>query len=327
MLCLVGLDYFSTLAYLPSIAVEAAGPLAPLRGFVVLVTFCWRCRSTVRRRPFAARPRRDRAGRTYCPGWRGKILVLTLLGFAAADFVITRSLSVADAASALDPQSARPGPAAPSTGPAAIGCSSRLSDRRWPARDCAWVTPQMVITLLLSILTFVFWWQLRAGITRRMLIVAAIVVLALSGPDRPGRLQRPGIYRRAIRRSGKTGSRSVAAVAELVAGQSRLVGDRRQAGWAWRCGAFRRSALGLSGFELIMTVVPRVRGLAATGEPTQAPRAQHAQADVRRRRGDGRLSAVGRVRDHAAACRPAALRRPAAMPSIGRWPISPTAAL
>jgi hypothetical protein len=100
MLCLVGVDYFSTLAYLPSIAVEAAGPLAPIAaGAVVLVTFLlalpvyWYVvgRST------------DGRGATgifeeAIPGWRGKFLVLTLLGFAAADFVITRSLSLADAA-------------------------------------------------------------------------------------------------------------------------------------------------------------------------------------------------------------------------------------
>ncbi len=100
VLTLVGVDYFSTLAYLPSMAVEAAGPLAPLAAAgVVLVTFLlalpiyW---YVVGRSP-------DGRGATglledLTPGWRGKMIVLTLLGFAAADFVVTRSLSLADAA-------------------------------------------------------------------------------------------------------------------------------------------------------------------------------------------------------------------------------------
>jgi len=94
VLCLVGVDYFSTLAYLPSIAVQAAGPLAPVAaGGVILVTFLlalpvyW---YVVGRVP-------DGRGATglleeLISGWRGKLVVLTMLGFAAADLVITRSL-------------------------------------------------------------------------------------------------------------------------------------------------------------------------------------------------------------------------------------------
>src|SRR3954470_10840676 len=100
VLCLVGVDYFSTLAYLPSIAVQAAGPLAPLAAAaVVLVTFLlalpiyWYVLGRSPDGRGAAGLLEDRIR-----GWRGKLVVLTLLGFAAADFVITRSLSVADAA-------------------------------------------------------------------------------------------------------------------------------------------------------------------------------------------------------------------------------------
>src|SRR5947209_5736257 len=78
VLGLVGLDYFSTLAYLPSLAVEAAGPLAPLAALgVVLVTLLVAVpvyAYVVGRSP----PGQGATGlleRTVC-GWRGKVLVL-----------------------------------------------------------------------------------------------------------------------------------------------------------------------------------------------------------------------------------------------------------
>jgi hypothetical protein len=252
VLCVIGLDYFSTLAYLPSIAVEAVGArkaLAPLAALgVVAVTlvaavpvYCY----IVGRSPHGkgALGMLERLVR----GWVGKTLVLVLLGFVAADYVVTRSLSASDAAVHIvhDPfwrQLNLGGDALGSLLPAWI------SDR---------ATEQLVVTVGLACLTFFFYALLLRGFRPPFMVLAAVVVglylllnAVVIGSAAVYAAERPQLLldwwtRDVPAQSGM----HVNDLAGLIGPLSLLL-----------MLTFPQLALGLSGFELSMVNAPLMRG-------------------------------------------------------------------
>ncbi|MFJ6571064.1 amino acid transporter [Streptomyces sp. NPDC091292] len=220
--CLTGVDYFSTLGYQPGIAALAAGLLSPL-ATLVLIGLTLLGALPVYRRVARESPHGEGSIamlERLLPWWSGKIFVLVLLGFAATDFMITITLSAADAAA-----HAVENPFAP----------------HWLSGENTWLT-----LALIAALAAVFLKGFREAIGVAVVLVAIyltlnVVVLAASAWQ---------ILTKPVQITDWTQALSASHSSPLaMIGVALLV--------------FPKLALGMSGFETGVAVMPQVRGGAA----------------------------------------------------------------
>lgn len=257
VLCLLGLDYFSTLAYQPSITFAVAGRLGPLATcVVVLLTLLgalpvyWFLAGRAPAGGSAIGLLAD-----VVRGWRGKTLVLVLLGFAATDFTMLKTISLADAAAHI--LGSEHAGWALSLHRLVAGIRGFITEV-FSEATAAFFTEQLVATLLLGLLGFAFWFLLRRGFNRNVMRLAVPLValyLLLNGfvigqgfvylNDHPHVV--------------------TAWLDELRSGHW-LIRHPFWVGSGWGSLALLsvlflpNLALGLSGFEMSMILMPQVRG-------------------------------------------------------------------
>jgi len=242
IMCLCGVDYFSTLGYQPSIAFEGAGTLAPIATLVlVLVTLL----GAYPVYSYVAGETPDGIGsigmiERLVGGWSGKIGVLVLIGFAATDFVITKTLSAADAAAHLINNSLFAGGAPP------------------------WMQNQILVAMTLLLLLggmFLKGYQEVVGLAT--ILVAAFLSLSfvIVGSGLWYLFTHPALLQQW---AGEIASGSYHLEHAPISGSGLLVAV------GISCLIFPKLALGMSGFETGVLLIHLVRGTEGEPHNTQA---------------------------------------------------------
>jgi hypothetical protein len=219
VMCLTGVDYFSTLGYQPGIAALAAGVVSPLATLVLVLLTLFGALPVYRR--VAGESPHGQGSiamlEKQLPWWGGKLLVLVLLGFAGTDFIITITLSAADASAHL------------------------LENPFVPGFLHGWQVP--VTLLLVALLAVVFLNGFTEAIGIAVILVA--VYLGLNAVVVGVALEH------------------VLSAPHLIVDWSNLLVAEHGSWWmavAIALVVFPKLALGLSGFETGVSVMPLVKG-------------------------------------------------------------------